>query len=89
MSKDSKFRELQYDEHSYSFHRVEGLPAVLREQLVTQDEMAVGDKIELFCLPDGKYFVSKVGADSSRAFTIGKITPAHIYFDDEITLKEQ
>ena len=89
MSKDDAFQALLHNKESYSFHKVEGLPAVLIEQLVAQDEIAVGDKIELFRLPDGKYFVSKTGAENDRAFTIGKITSAYIYFNDEITIKEQ
>ena len=88
MSKDEEFQKLLYNQHSYSFHKVEGLPAILREQLVTQDEIAVGDKVELFCLPNGKYFISKAAVASNHAFTVGKITTAHIYFDDDITLKE-
>jgi len=68
--------------------RVEGLPAVLRSNLITQEELASGDRITLFSLPDGKYFASKADPEDGDAYTIGKVTLAHIYFDDEMTVKE-
>lgn len=64
-------------------------PALLRSDIVTQDELSVGDKVKMFSLPDGRTFISKVGADVENAYTIGRITPAHIYFDDEMTIKEK
>jgi len=56
---------------------------------VTQDELTAGDKVKIFSLPDGKIFVSKVDSSLLDAYTVGRITPAHIYFDDEITVKEK
>lgn len=69
--------------------RVEGLPAVLRSDLITQEELASGDRVNLFSIPDGKYFASKADPGDDTAYTIGKITLAHIYFDDEMTVKEK
>ncbi len=67
---------------------VEGTPALLRSTVVTQDTFTVGDKVELFALPDGRTFISKVDTNTEAAYTIGRVTPAHIYFDDEITVQE-
>jgi len=72
---------------SYSL-RVEGTPALLRRNLVLPDDLAIGDKVKLFSLPDGKYFVSKVEADSPDGLDIGRITAAHIYFDGEVSIQE-
>jgi hypothetical protein len=84
-----EFQELLLNKESYSFHRVEGLPALLRKETIVQEDLAVGDKVTVFRLPDGKYFISKTGSGDVQAFTIGKITPAHIYFDDKITIEEK
>lgn len=68
--------------------RVEGTPALLRKELVLPEEIAVGDRVKLFSLPDGKQFVSKVDIDSSEGLVIRRITAAHIYFDGEISIQE-
>ena len=73
---------------------VEGTPALLWSDIITQDELVVGDKIKLFALSDGKTFITKVEPGSmdwkhsDEVYTVGRLTPAHIYFDDEITVKE-
>lgn len=72
---------------SYSLS-VEGTPALLRSTVVTQDELTVGDKVGLFALPDGRTFISKVDTNFKDAYTVGRVTLAHIYFDDEITVQE-
>ena len=74
---------------SYSLS-VEGTPALLRSAVVTQDELVAGDRVELFSLPDGRTFISKVDPSSIsiEAYTVGRVPPAHIYFDDEMTVKE-
>jgi len=56
--------------------------------VVTQDELSAGDKVKIFSLPDGKTFISKVDSSSEGAYTVGRITPAHIYFDDDMAIKE-
>lgn len=68
---------------------IEGTPALLRSDIVTQDELVAGDKIKMFALPDGKTFISKVDSDSEDAYTVGRVTPGHIYFDDEMVVKEK
>jgi len=72
---------------SYSLS-VEGTPALLRMDVVTQDEFTAGDKVELFALPDGRTFITKVDQGCEDAYTVGRVTPAHIYFDDEMTVQE-
>ncbi len=67
---------------------IEGTPAILRSTAVTQVELIVGDKVELFALPDGRTFIYKVDTNTEHAYTVGRVTPAHIYFDDEITVQE-
>lgn len=86
MPKRQDLWEALRDKHGYSL-KVEGTPAVLRQKIVTHDDLVVGDQVELFTLPDGKFFVSKV-ATGQDGLTIGKITAAHVYFDDDITVKE-
>ena len=88
MPRRKDHQELLANEHSYSFQKLEGTPALVRENIVTQEELAVGDKVTLFSLPDGKYFISKATPQDGEAFTVGKITLAHIFFNDEITIEE-
>jgi hypothetical protein len=67
---------------------IEGLPAIHRSDIVTDDKLISGDKVGLFALPGGKTFISKVDPNSEDVYTIGRITPAHIYFDDDISVQE-
>jgi len=85
--KGDELNALILAKRSYSLS-VEGTPVLLRADVVTQDEFCVGDKVKTFSLPDGKTFLSKVDPECEDAYTIGKITLAHIYFDDEMTVKE-
>lgn len=87
MPKREEMQGMLYGRPSYSL-KVEGITALLREDVVTQDELAAGDKVKIFALPDGKTFVSKVDSSLQDAYTVGRVTPAHIYFDDEMTVKE-
>ena len=87
MPKREELQDLLCDRPSYSI-LVEGTPALLHSDIVTQDELIVGDNIKMFSLPDGKTFIAKVDEKSEDAYTIGRVTAAHIYFDDEMTVKE-
>ena len=87
MPKRDELSALLLEKKGYSLS-VEGTPVLLRADVVTQDEFSVGDKVKTFSLPDGKTFVSKVDPGYEDAYTIGRITLAHIYFDDEMTVKE-
>jgi len=87
MTKRDELREILYNSPSYSL-KIEGVPALLRKEVVTQDELSAGDKVKIFSLPDGKTFISKVDSSSEDTYTVGRITPAHIYFDDDMSIKE-
>lgn len=87
MPKIGELSALLLERRSYSL-LIEGTPVLLRSEIVTQDEFSVGDQVKTFSLPDGKTFISKVEPGCEDAYTIGRITSAHIYFDDEMTVKE-
>ena len=87
MPKGDELNALLLAQKGYSL-TVEGTPVLLRTEVVTQEEFSIGDKVKTFSLPDGKTFISKVDPGCEDAYTIGRITPAHIYFDDEMTVKE-
>jgi len=88
MPKREELSQILYGRtQSYSL-LVEGTPALLRADVVTQDKLTAGDKVELFLLPDGRTFISKVDPNIKDASMIGRVTPAHIYFDDEMTVQE-
>ena len=87
-SREEVLQILSGKTQSYSLS-VEGTPAILRSTVVAQEELVAGDKVQLFALPDGRTFLSKVDSSSVEAYTVGRVTPAHIYFDDEITVKEK
>ena len=89
MPKREELSQILYGrKQSYSLS-IEGTPALLRSEVVTQEELLAGDTIKLFALPDGKTFISKVEPVPGEGYyTIGRITPGHIYFDDEISIKE-
>ena len=91
MPKREELSRILYDRtQSYNLYgnslKIEGIPVLLRSETLTQEELAAGNKIKLFALPDGKTFISKVEPDSEDAYTVGRITPAHIYLDDEMTI---
>ncbi len=89
MPKSEKFQDLLLNRHSYSFQKMEGLPVLCLTDAIIQEVLTVGDKITLFKLADGKYFVSKADSEDLTAFTVGKLTLSHIYFADEITVEEK
>jgi hypothetical protein len=50
-----------------------------------EDEITSGDRVAIFCLPDGKYLLSK----DPEGFLIEKINKAYIFFETSgITIKE-
>ena len=81
------FSEIGERTQTYSYV-VDGNTALIRNNTVTQEEISVGDKVALFALLDGKTLIVKVEPDSDTAYTVGRLTSSHIYFDDEITIQE-
>jgi len=76
---------LHNQSHGYSL-TVEGIPALLRSEVVTQEELYAGDQVKIFSIPDGKILIIKAAEGAADAFTVGRITPAHIYFADDINV---
>jgi hypothetical protein len=71
--------------HGYSL-TVEGIPALLRSEVVTQEELVAGDQVKIFSIPDGKTLITKTEQEGANVFTVGRITPAHIYFADDMNV---
>jgi hypothetical protein len=65
---------------------VEGIPALLRSEVVTQEELVAGDQVKIFSIPDGKTLITKTEQEGANVFTVGRITPAHIYFADDMNV---
>lgn len=86
MPKREEMRSIIRQSGSYSLD-LKGTPALLRKDVMFPDDLASGDRVKIFSTADGKYLISK--SNDSESLTIGRITPAHIYFDDEISLKEK
>ena len=82
-----EYRELLYSNTTHSFRKTEGLFALERKDVISEEEFSVGDTVEVFVLPDGRHLLSRVGPDVD-AFKIEKITQAHIYFETEVEIKE-
>ena len=76
---------LSDQKHGYSL-AVEGTPALLRSDVVTQEELAAGDQVKIFSTPGGKTLITKTAQGGANVFTVGRITPAHIYFADDINV---
>ena len=72
-------------QHGYSL-TVEGTPALLRSNVVTQEKLIAGDKVKIFSTPDGKTLLTKTEQGDDNAFTVGRVTPAHIYFADDMNV---
>lgn len=89
MPKRDELQEYLDNKTSYAFQKVEGLPTLLLRDIVCDEKLIAGDKIHIFYLPDGKYFISKSEDDSKDAFTVGKITLAYLYLDDDIIVEEK
>lgn len=76
---------LDSQKHGYSL-TVEGTPAILRSEVVTQEELVAGDQVKIFNTPGGKTLVTKAVQGGANVFTVGRITPAHIYFADDMNV---
>ena len=81
MPKNKEYQQLLFDENSYSI-KVEGEPALLRADTITHDDLVVGDKVTMYHLVDGKYFLFKSTAEDDLALTISKISISHICFEN-------
>jgi len=68
-----------------SFQKVDGLVALETSKVMMDGEIAAGDRVELFRLPDGRTMLSKAAVDSSE-LKIERISGSYIYFDPEINI---
>lgn len=70
---------------TYSFQKIEGFIALPHNEVVLEDEIAVGDLVGIFTLPNGQYLLSK----DPEGTLIEKITSAYIFFNSNITIEEK
>lgn len=68
--------------------KVEGFAALERHKILLDEEVAVGDIVDVFVLPDGRYLLSKTETRNSNSLVVDKITTSYIYFEEEIEIQE-
>ena len=86
MSKREEILQILYgQEQGYSLS-ITGISALLRSDVVTQEELVAGDQVKIFGTPDGKTLITKTAQEGDDVFTVGRVTPAHIYFTDDINV---
>jgi hypothetical protein len=87
MPKREEVNQILYSQKQGYSLSVEGTPALLRSAVVTQEDLVEGDKVKIFVAPDGRTLITKAGTDDINVFTVGRITPAHIYFSDDMNVQ--
>ncbi len=70
-------RELLLNQQTYSFQKLDGFVVLPHGQVVLENNISVGERVDLFALPDGKYFLSK----DPEGLLIENITKAYIFFE--------
>ncbi len=79
-------RDLLLNQQTYSFQKIDGFVVLPHDQTVLENNISVGERVDVFSLPDGKYFLSK----DPEGILIENITKAYIFFETtDITIKEQ
>ena len=86
MPKREEVLQILYSQSQGYSLTVEGIPALLRSDVVTQEELTAGDQVKIFSTPDGKTLITKAAQGGANVFTVGRITPAHIYFADDMNV---
>ena len=82
----SQDRELLLSPQTYSFQKIDGFVALPHDAVILEDEITTGDRVGIFSLPDGKYFLSK----DPEGVLVEKITKAYIFFETgNVTIKEK
>lgn len=69
----------------HGFQKLDGILALLKNETILEEEIAVGDRVSLFSLPDGKFLLSK----DPEGILVSKITSAHICFDVDVNIEEK
>jgi len=81
----SEVAKLLQNQSTYSFQKIDGFVVLPHNDAVLEDEITIGDRVGIFSLPDGKYFLSK----DPEGLLIEKISKAYIFFEIlDITIKE-
>ncbi len=81
----SNERELLLNQQTYSFQKLDGFVVLTHNEAVLEEEITIGDRVGIFSLPDGKYFLSK----DPQGLLIENISKAYIFFEvTDITIKE-
>ncbi len=81
----SNERELLLNQQTYSFQKLDGFVVLPHNEAVLEEEITIGDRVGIFSLPDGKYFLSK----DPQGLLIENISKAYIFFEvTGITIKE-
>ena len=79
-------RELLSNQQTYSFQKIDGFVVLPHDTVILEDKITTGDRVGIFSLPDGKYFLSK----DPEGVLIEKITKAYIFFETgSIIIKEE
>ncbi len=79
-------RELLMNRQTYSFQKIDGFVVLPHGDVVLENEITIGDRVEIFSLPDGKYFLSK----DPEGLLIENISKAYIFFETtDITIQEE
>lgn len=84
----STYQDYLWNKNTYGTQKIEGLFVLEHKQVSTEDELSVGDTVEVFVLPDGRYFLSKA-VPTENTLKIEKITPAYIFFETDIQIEEK
>ena len=79
-------RELLQNRQTYSFQKIDGFVVLPHDNVVLEDDISVGERVGVFALPDGKYFLSK----DPEGLLIENISKAYIFFETtDITVEEK
>ena len=79
-------RELLQNRQTYSFQKIDGFVVLSHDDVVLEDDISVGERVGVFALPDGKYFLSK----DPEGLLIENISKAYIFFETtDITVEEK
>lgn len=68
--------------------RIDGISALERHKVLLEEELAVGDAIDVFMLPDGRHLLTKTNTPNSNSLVVDKITTSYIYFEEELEIRE-
>ncbi len=78
--------KLLQNRQTYSFQKIDGFIVLPHNDIVLEDEITIGDRVGIFSLPDGKYFLSK----DPEGFLIENISKAYTFFEiTDITIKKE